>query len=125
MEVEPGSSVRLWYGDSFYVATRVLRLGEVLPDGATDALVAVPNRHTLIVHPIVDAGAIPAMQAIYGLAVQLYRDGPGSISDQPYWWHEGTLTQIPHQEQGRKIAVIPPEGLVAVFEAVLARSGKD
>jgi hypothetical protein len=125
MEVEPGSSVRLWYADSFYVATRVLRLREVLPDGTTDALVAVPNRHTLVVHPIVDGGAIPAMQAIYRLAVRLYRDGPGSISDQPYWWHEGVLTQIPHQEQGRKIAVVPPEGLLAVFETVLARSEGD
>jgi hypothetical protein len=125
MEVEPGSSLRLWYGDSFYVATRALRLGEILPDGTSDALVAVPNRHTLVVHPIVDGGAIPAMQAIYRLAVQLYRDGPGSISDQPYWWHDGTLVQIPHQEHGRKIAVVPPEGLVAVFETVLARSEKD
>jgi hypothetical protein len=125
MEVEPGSSVRLWYGDSFYVATRALRLGEILPDGTTDALVAVPNRHTLVVHPIVDGGAIPAMQAIYRLAVQLYRDGPGSISDQPYWWHDGVLVQIPHQEQGHKIAVVPPDGLIAVFEAVLARSEGD
>jgi hypothetical protein len=125
MEVETGSSVRLWYGDSFYVATRALRLSEILPAGTTDALVAVPNRHTLVVHPIVDSGAIPAMQAIYRLAVQLYRDGPGSISDQPYWWHDETLVQVPHQEQGRKIAVFPPEGLVAVFETVLARSEKD
>jgi hypothetical protein len=125
MEVEPGSSVRLWYGDSFYVATRALRLGEIMPDGTTDALVAVPNRHTLVVHPIVDGGAIPAMQAVYRLGVQLYRDGPGSISDQPYWWHDGVLVQIPHQEQGRKIAVFPPEGLIVVFKTVVARSAGD
>jgi hypothetical protein len=122
MEVAPGSSVRVWYGDSFYVATRALRLADVVPTGTTDALIAVPNRHALVVHPIVDGGAIPAMQAIYQLAVQLFREGPGSISDQPYWWHEGELVVIPHEEQGRKIAVVPPEGLVAMFEAVLARS---
>lgn len=122
MEVEPGTSVRVWYGDSFYVATRLLRLGELLPLGTTDALVAVPNRHTLLVHPILDGGAVAAMQPIYRLAVQLFRDGPGSISDQPYWWHDGTLEQIPHDAKGRNVTVVPPDGLLAVIETVIARS---
>ena len=122
MEVEPGTSVRVWYGDSFYVATRLLRLKELIPLGTTDALVAVPNRHTLLVHPIVDGGAVAAMQPIYRLAVQLFREGPGSISDQPYWWHEGALEQIPHHTKGRDVTVVPPDGLLAVFEAVIARS---
>jgi hypothetical protein len=122
MEVSPGTSVRVWYGDSFYVATRILRLAELLPPGTTDALVAVPNRHTLLVHPIVDGGAVAAMQPIYRLAVQLFREGPGSISDQPYWWHEGRLEQIPHHTKGRDVTVVPPDGLLAVFEAVIARS---
>ncbi len=115
----------VWYGDNFYVATRALRLADVLPDGTTDALIAVPNRHTLIVHPIVDGGAVPAMQAIYQLAVQLFRDGPGSISDQPYWWHEGSIVQIPHREDGKKIAVYPPDEFVAVLEGVLARTADE
>jgi hypothetical protein len=122
MEVEPETSVRVWYGDSFYVATRLLRLAELLPPGTTDALVAVPNRHTLLVHPIVDGGAVSAMQPMYRLAVQLFREGPGSISDQPYWWHEGALEQIPHHVKGSNVTVIPPEGLLAVFEAVIART---
>lgn len=122
MEVEPGTSVRIWYGDSFYVATRALRLVDVLPPGTTDALVAIPNRHTLVVHPIVDGGAVSALQPIYRLAAQLFREGPGSISDQPYWWHEGTLEQIPHHAKGRDVTVVPPDGLLAVFESVIARS---
>lgn len=112
----------VWYGDSFYVATRAVRLAEVLPAGTTDALVAVPNRHTLLVTPIVDAGAVAAMQAIYRMAVRLFRDGPGSISDQPYWWHEGMIVQIPHRENGRNIAVYPPDEFVALLETALARS---
>jgi hypothetical protein len=122
MEVEVGTSVRVWYGDSFYVATRLLRLAELLPPGTTDALVAVPNRHTLLVHAIVDGGAVAAMQPIYRLAAQLFREGPGSISDQPYWWHEGALEQIPHHAKGSNVTVVPPDGLLAVFEAVIART---
>ena len=115
----------LWYGDSFYVATRALRLADVLPAGTTDALIAVPNRHTLIVHPIADASAVTAMQAIYRMAVRLFRDGPGSISDQPYWWHDGSIVQIPHREDGKKIAVYPPDEFVALLEGVLARSASE
>jgi hypothetical protein len=122
MEVEPETSVRVWYGDSFYVATRLLRLADLLPPGTTDALVAVPNRHTLLVHPIVDGGALAAMQPIYRLAMQLFREGPGSISDQSYWWHEGRLEQIPHHTKGRDVTVVPPDGLLAVFEQVIART---
>ena len=62
------------------------------------------------------------MQAIYQLAVQLFRDGPGSISDQPYWWHEGSIVQVPHREDGKKIAVYPPDDFVALLETVLARA---
>jgi hypothetical protein len=122
MEVEPGTSVRIWYGDSFYVATRALCLVDVLPPGTTDALVAIPNRHTLVVHPIVNGAAVSALQPIYRLAAQLFREGPGSISDQPYWWHEGELVVIPHHVQGRNVTVVPPDGLLAVFEAVISRS---
>jgi hypothetical protein len=116
------TSVRIWYGDSFYVATHALRLDGLLPEGTTDALIAVPNRHTLLVHPIVDGQAVPAMQAIYQMGKELYRDGPGSISDQPYWWHEGALTQIPHVEEGKRIAVYPPDGFVELLETTLGRS---
>ena len=112
----------VWYGDSFYVATLALRLAPMLPPGTSDALIAVPNRHTLIVTPIADASAVAAMQAIFQMAVQLFRDGPGSISDQPYWWHEGALVQIPHREEGKRIAVYPPDDFVALLEAVVARS---
>ena len=125
-EVElENTSFTVWYSDSFYVATRALRLATMLPAGTADAIVAIPNRHTLIVHPIVDGGAVTAMQAIYQLAVQLFRDGPGSISDQPYWWHEGSIVQIPHREDGKKIAVYPPDEFVAVLENVLARSASE
>ena len=114
--------IAVWYGDSFYVATMALRLADRLPPGTTDALIAVPNRHSLIVTPIVDASAVTAMQAIFELSIQLFRDGPGSISDQPYWWHEGTIVQVPHRENGKRIEVYPPDDFVVLLEAVVARS---
>jgi hypothetical protein len=65
------------------------------------------------------------MQPIFRLAAQLFREGPGSISDQPYWWHGRRLELIPHHVKGRDVTVVPPDGLLAVFEAVIARSEGD
>jgi len=109
----------LYLGDGFYVATWALRLREVLPPGTTDAIVAVPTRHSLIVHPIVDKRAIQSLGAIYRVAVTVERAGPGSISDQPYWWHEGLFTHVPHHFDGETVVAAPPEGLLAVFERVV------
>ena len=117
------ASFTLYYGDSFYVATRALRVAELLPPGTTDALVAVPNRHTLLVHPIRDLTTIASMQAMHRATSDLFRDGPGSISDQPYWWHDGTLTQIPHQARGDRTEVVPPDGFMELLEAIAARDG--
>jgi hypothetical protein len=109
----------LYLGDNFYVATWALRLDEVLPPGTTDAFVAVPTRHSLVVHPIVDKRAIQSLSAIYKVALTVARQGPGTISDQPYWWHEGSFTLVPHSFDGDKIVVVPPDGLLAVFERVV------
>lgn len=112
----------VWYGDSFYVATRLLRLAELLPPGTTDALVAVPNRHTLLAHVIADGTVVASMQALHRATLDLFRDGPGSISDQPYWWHAGSVTPIPHQVRGKRIEVSPPDGFVRLLESVLERT---
>ena len=100
----------------FYVATQALRLGDVLPPGTTDA----PRRRPESPH----AARPPdhrgrrrrrRCKAIYRLADQLFRDGPGSISDQPYWWHDGS-SRHPAHAKGRQRDVLPPDGLLAVFE---------
>ncbi len=110
----------LYLGEDFYVATWALRLEDVLPPGTTDAIVAVPTRSSLIVHPIVDKRAIASLTAVYRVAVTVANAGPGSISDQPYWWHEGSFTVVPHHVDGDEIVVVPPDGLLAVFESLVA-----
>lgn len=59
------------------------------------------------------------------------RRGPSSwptscpLSDQPYRWREDTIVQIPHREDGTKIAVHPPDELAVALEQVLARSAAE
>src|SRR4051812_17239886 len=99
--------------DSFFTAARVL----LLPDGvdlagAVDAIVSMPNRHALLVHPIRDAGVLDAAGAMIGLTTRLFEEGPGSIARDLFWWHGGALTTLPVHVDGRSTSFHPPDAFL-------------
>jgi hypothetical protein len=105
--------------DSFFTAARVL----LLPDGvdlggAPDAVVAIPNRHALLVHPIRDLGVVKATQTMIAITARLFDEGPGSISRDLYWWHGGALTTIPVQVDGKSVSMFPPDAFVERMNAL-------
>ena len=109
-------------GDSFYVATRALYLGELL-DGAQHAVFAIPNRHVLLWHPITDLSVATAMLPMYQVTLGMFRDGPGSISDQLYWWRDGDIVHLPHRMDGRRAAFAPPDEFVELLNGLTERAG--
>ena len=117
-----GASIRLMAGDSFYVATRALYLGELL-DGAQHAVFAIPNRHVLLWHPITDLSVATAMLPMYQVTLGMFRDGPGSISDQLYWWRDGDIVHLPHRMDGRRAAFAPPDEFVELLNGLTERAG--
>jgi hypothetical protein len=115
-----GGSFELAVGDSFYLATRAMLLADVLPPGTVDAVFAVPNRHTLLWHAIRDLSVVGSMQAMMQVTSKSFLDGPGSISNQLYWWHDGTVVHLPLSVQGDKIAFTPPDEFVALLNTLAA-----
>ncbi|WP_066938192.1 hypothetical protein [Streptomyces sp. NBRC 110611] len=95
-----GTTFEVVLGDSFFTASRVLVLGELVPritgtplapDGA---LVALPFRHQLAFHRIHDAQVIPALQAMAQFAAAGYEDAAGAISPRVFWWRRGVMTPL-------------------------------
>ncbi|MFF3494238.1 immunity 49 family protein [Streptomyces sp. NPDC002795] len=88
------------YGEAHSVATKAVVLPEVvaevtgrrMPDAG--ALVAVPTRHLLAFHPIVDGSAADALNDLATYAVRAHDEGPGPLSPRVYWWHDGRLTSL-------------------------------
>ncbi|MGD6746475.1 immunity 49 family protein [Streptomyces sp. BH106] len=113
------------YGDAHSVATKAVVLPEVvaevtgrrMPDAG--ALVAVPTRHLLAFHPIVDGSAADALNDLATYAVRAHDEGPGPLSPRVYWWHEGRLTSLGAGEGA-------PRELLDVIEALSAldRAGR-
>ncbi|MER5442109.1 immunity 49 family protein [Streptomyces sp. NPDC002790] len=121
------------YGDAHSVATKAVVLPEVvaevtgrrMPDAG--ALVAVPTRHLLAFHPIVDGGAAEALNDLATYAIRAHDEGPGPLSPRVYWWHDGRLTSLTHiDDAARTIEQRPPRELVDVMKALRAldRAGR-
>ncbi|MFJ7777976.1 immunity 49 family protein [Streptomyces yangpuensis] len=118
------------FGDSHFVASKALYLGELarhvtgesLPPAG--ALVVVPTRHLLAFHPIADGAVVQALNdlAMYGLGA--YEDGPGSLSPRVYWWHRGGLTSLTVvDEETRTLSLKPPQELVALMKGLVRLDG--
>jgi hypothetical protein len=122
LDLDDGTPLTVLSGESFFTASHALLLRQYLsPEHDLGALVAVPHRHAVVFHPIVDAKVIPAINALIALAHGMYRDGPGSVSPHLYWWRLGEFTQLPATVVANSIEFSPPEEFVHVLNRVVSR----
>jgi len=109
VEVERGVVLRRLSGPSFFVASHLLLLERLLPQKlAYGALVCAPTRHLLLLHTIRDSRVLLAINAMIPEAHECYRRGPGSLTPNLYWWHDGQLTHLPTTVEPGKVKLTPP-----------------
>ncbi|MFD5627461.1 MULTISPECIES: hypothetical protein [unclassified Streptomyces] len=96
-------------GDSFFTSSRVLAADQLAHDlggrdlGPDGALVAMPNRHQLVLRPIAAGRDTTLLPTLYGMTVFAaanFRDAAGPVSPDVYWWHAGTLTRLVRHDGG-------------------------
>jgi hypothetical protein len=112
------ASFELSMGDDFYVASRCLRLADLLPTGMTNAVFGIPNRHTLIWHGISDVSVVAAIQGMANVAAGAFGDGPGSISNQLYWWRPDRVAHLPIQVDKKGVQFYPPDDFMDLLNAL-------
>lgn len=103
---------------SFFTTTHVFWLDEYTalpPDGA---LVALPNRHLLLVHPLRDATVLDAAEAMLVNAHRFHEEGPGSLSPHLYWWRDGGLTLLPAVVEPDRVEFRPPAEFVEAMRRI-------
>ncbi|MFJ9763026.1 immunity 49 family protein [Streptomyces erythrochromogenes] len=133
ISLEGHATLQSVYGDSYFVASKALYLGELArqvtgePLPPAGALVVVPTRHLLAFHPIVDGSAVEALNDLAMYALGAYEDGPGPLSPRVYWWHQGGLTSLTVvDEDARTLSLAPPQELLALMKGLvgLDRAGR-
>lgn len=96
-------------------------ISEISEIGEHGAIVSLPSRHSLLVHPVTDATVHDAMDGLIPITRQLFRQGPGSVSPHLYWCVEQRLVWIPtvlHSDARCCEYYLPPEleAIAATFD---------
>jgi len=120
-----GAALIALFGPSHYAATHVLWLADYLEgtagwNEANGALVVLPHRHLIAVHPIESAAVVAAAGTLLRFAARQFETCPGPISDQLYWWHDGTLERLPSDSVGETLQVFPSDRFAALLDRLRA-----
>jgi hypothetical protein len=87
------------FGERPFTAGTVGVIDDVIAEyahiGELGAVVSMPLRHSVLVHPIDNASARFGIAGMIPIARQLFKQGPGSVSPHLYWWRDGSLQWIP------------------------------
>lgn len=100
---------------SFFTTTHLFWLDSYLDLPADGAVVAVPNRHLVLAHPLRDATAVDAVHAMIVNTTQFYEQGPGGVSPHVYWWRSGALHLLPALVDAARVSFHPPPEFAAVL----------
>ena len=117
IQLEPGTALTIYTGDPFYAASHALILEDYIPEeNQHGVLLGVPKRDIMIVHPIMNIGAMEAAGAMLQVIVGMHRDGPGSISPNLYWYHDGHFTVLPYELEDRSLRFLPPDEFAELLD---------
>ncbi len=98
-----------------FAATHVHWLPSYVDVPAAGALVALPTRHLVLVAPMVGrTQTIDAAQALLVNADRLWRDGPGELSPDLWWWKPPELVLLP----GDPTSLRPPIEFLQVLDGL-------
>jgi hypothetical protein len=113
LDLGQGAACRVITGDSYFVASHALFLGDYLDGPAPfGALVSVPHRHAVLFHAIADMRVILAIHSLIPVTFGMYQEGPGSISDSLYWWKDGEWMRLPSKVTAQSVTFEPPDRFV-------------
>jgi hypothetical protein len=134
-ETSAAAAVYVLEGSStFFAASHALFLEDYLMNesmvspagfqGEFGAVIAIPQRHVVIYHPIDDLRAVAAIQSMLVTAANMFAEGPGSISSDLYWLppddHEGEdlLVRLPCERVDDALRFMPPPEFVELLSSL-------
>lgn len=108
-------------GGTFFGASHALFLEDYLDaPPAAGVVLAIPHRHVVVYHPLVDLRAVRAIQTMIVSTAKMYAEGPGSISSDLYWWRGrgAPLVRLACDLEGDTIHFSPPAEFVDAVEGL-------
>jgi hypothetical protein len=79
--------------------------------GPRGALVAIPTSRHMFCLPLANRNVARVAQLFVVSTQQLFREGPASITDRVFWFHDGKFDQVSTEGAGTQLRFAPPEPL--------------
>jgi hypothetical protein len=77
--------------------------------GSKGSLIGLPHRHSAIIYPIENLEVIKAINGLIPAIYGMCKEGPGSLSDNLFWYRDKKFTQLPYKIEDNKLDFFPPE----------------
>ena len=109
VEIQAGIELLAFMGDAYYAASHVLMLEQHVPgDLPHGALVGIPRRDVMLVHPIRNIGAADAISSMLQATLHWHAEGPGSLSPLLYWYRAGEFVTLTYTIKDNTLDFTPP-----------------
>lgn len=109
VEIQAGIELLAFMGDAYYAASHALILDQHVPgDLPHGALVGIPRRDVLLVHPIRNIGAADAISSMLQAILHWHAEGPGSLSPLLYWYRAGEFITLTYTIEDNALDFTPP-----------------
>lgn len=107
----------IFSADHFFAASHVLLLpGKPELVGPYGTMIAIPTRHTLIVCPVQSFDIVHDIANLLNVAYKAEQDGPGSITNQLYFYRNGEFSRVVSETSGGQVKLTPPPAFQRVLE---------
>ncbi len=123
VEVQAGIELLAFMGDAYYAASHALILEQHLQGQMSHgALVGIPRRDVLLVHPIRNIGAADAIGSMLQATLHWHAEGPGSLSPLLYWYDAGEFITLTYSINDNALDFTPPTKFLDMMKMLSDRA---
>jgi hypothetical protein len=116
-----GTPLTAYESTNFFVASQLLRLGEIVDLPAAGALVVIPTVQQLCVMPLTLAVLGRSLPHLSLFAQKSFAERPNACSPSVYWWSGGVIERVDISIEGTKVDVRPSRRFTEVLNTLAAR----
>jgi hypothetical protein len=111
----------IWFaqGEHFFVPNIVFELPhrpELL--GEHGAIIGLPHRHAALIYPLNSMKVVKAINDLIPTIDGMYREGPGSLSSNLYWYKNGRFLNLPYSLDDNTLRFTPPAEFVELLNTL-------
>lgn len=112
------SDFNIWLiqGDHFFTPNIVFDLNNhKRMIGTHGSLIGIPHRHSVIIYPIENIDVVKAINILIPTIYGMNEEGPGSVSNNLFWYKEGNFENLPYKIENQKLDFYPPGNFVEML----------